>query len=51
MKKIINDPNKFVDEMVEGILLAAPEDLKTPGSVSSCLCVSIVYKYLLNRSG
>ncbi|MDE1536976.1 MULTISPECIES: dihydroxyacetone kinase subunit DhaK [Actinotignum] len=31
MKKIINDPNKFVDEMVEGILLAAPEDLKTPG--------------------
>ncbi|KGF05838.1 dihydroxyacetone kinase subunit DhaK [Arcanobacterium sp. S3PF19] len=31
MKKIINDPNNFVDEMVEGILLSAPNDLKTPG--------------------
>ena len=30
MKKIINDPEKFVDEMVAGILLAHPDQLKTP---------------------
>ncbi len=28
MKKIINDPNEFVDEMLEGILLAHSHDLK-----------------------
>jgi dihydroxyacetone kinase/dihydroxyacetone kinase-like protein len=31
MKKILNQPGNFVDEMVEGILLAHPEQLKTPG--------------------
>ena len=31
MKKIINEPGRFVDEMIEGILLAHPELLKTPG--------------------
>lgn len=31
MKKIINDPAKFVDEMIEGILLAHPDQVKTPG--------------------
>jgi dihydroxyacetone kinase len=28
MQKIINDPAKFVDEMLEGILLAHPSDLR-----------------------
>jgi dihydroxyacetone kinase-like protein len=32
MKKIINEPTAFVDEFVEGILLAHPDLLKTPGS-------------------
>lgn len=31
MKKILNKPADFVDEMVEGILLAHPGRLKTPG--------------------
>jgi len=31
MKKIINNPDQFVDEMVEGILLAHPDQVKTPG--------------------
>jgi len=31
MKKIINKPEDFVDEMIEGILLAHPDQLKTPG--------------------
>lgn len=31
MKKIINEPGKFVDEMVQGILLAHPGALKTVG--------------------
>ena len=31
MKKIINDPAAFVDEMIDGILLAHPELLKVPG--------------------
>lgn len=31
MKKIINDPQEFVDEFVEGILLAHPGLVKTPG--------------------
>jgi len=30
MKKIINEPNAFVDEFVEGILLAHPDLLKSP---------------------
>ena len=32
MKKILNKPDNFVDEMVEGILLAHPDQLKTPGA-------------------
>lgn len=31
MKKIINAPDHFVDEFIEGILLAYPTKLKTPG--------------------
>ena len=31
MKKIINEPGNFVDEMIEGILLAHPGALKTVG--------------------
>ncbi|RNE64172.1 dihydroxyacetone kinase subunit DhaK [Cryobacterium tepidiphilum] len=31
MKKIINDPDRFVDEFIEGILLAHPDKLKAPG--------------------
>lgn len=31
MRKIINDPEHFVDEFVEGILLANPDLVKTPG--------------------
>ncbi|WP_460790542.1 dihydroxyacetone kinase subunit DhaK [Microbacterium lacusdiani] len=31
MKKIINEPGRFVDEFVEGILLAHPDRVKTPG--------------------
>ncbi|MHA7286488.1 dihydroxyacetone kinase subunit DhaK [Arthrobacter sp. MDT3-44] len=32
MKKIINDPENFVDEMIEGITLAHPDLVRTPGS-------------------
>lgn len=31
MRKIINEPEAFVDEFVEGILLAHPELVRTPG--------------------
>jgi dihydroxyacetone kinase/dihydroxyacetone kinase-like protein len=31
MKKIINKPEQFVDEMIEGILLAHPDKVRTPG--------------------
>ena len=31
MKKIINKPEDFVDEMIDGILLAHPDLVKTPG--------------------
>ncbi len=31
MRKIINDPSAFVDEFVDGILLAHPDLLKVPG--------------------
>lgn len=31
MRKIINDPEHFVDEFVQGILLAHPDLVKTPG--------------------
>ncbi|GAA3587055.1 dihydroxyacetone kinase subunit DhaK [Nonomuraea rosea] len=32
MKKIINKPGDFVDEMIEGIVLAHPDLVKTPGA-------------------
>lgn len=32
MRKIINQPNNFVDEMIDGILLAHPDKLKAPGN-------------------
>lgn len=32
MKKILNDPFAFVDEMLEGILLAHPDKLKLVGA-------------------
>ena len=31
MRKIINDPQRFVDEMLEGILAAHPDQLRTAG--------------------
>ncbi|WP_156761320.1 dihydroxyacetone kinase subunit DhaK [Microbacterium karelineae] len=31
MKKIINEPDAFVDEFIEGILLAHPDMVRTPG--------------------
>ena len=31
MKKILNDPEKFVDEMIEGVLKAHPQYLSTVG--------------------
>lgn len=31
MRKIINDPQRFVDEVLEGILVAHPADLRTAG--------------------
>lgn len=37
MKKIINEPTKFVDEMIEGILLAHPSDLKCINDDLKCL--------------
>jgi dihydroxyacetone kinase-like protein len=37
MKKIINEPAAFVDEFVEGILLAHPDLVKTPGDDSRVL--------------
>ena len=32
MKKLINDPGAFVDEMLEGILLAHPDQLRAVGA-------------------
>jgi len=31
MKKIMNDPDNFVDEMIDGLLAAHPDKLKVPG--------------------
>ena len=31
MRKILNDPGRFVDEMLEGILAAHPDELRTAG--------------------
>lgn len=39
MKKIINDPNEFVDEMLEGILLAHSHDLKIAGNDKRALVI------------
>ena len=38
MKKILNQPGNFVDEMVEGILLAHPDQLKTPATTVASWC-------------
>jgi len=37
MKKIINDPKNFVNEMIEGILAAHPEQLKSVNNNLRCL--------------
>jgi dihydroxyacetone kinase-like protein len=37
MKKIINDPKNFVNEMIEGILTAHPEQLKCVNNDLKCL--------------
>ncbi|MBE3102607.1 MAG: dihydroxyacetone kinase subunit DhaK [Firmicutes bacterium] len=37
MKKIINDPKNFVNEMIEGILAAHPEQLKCVNNDIKCL--------------
>jgi dihydroxyacetone kinase-like protein len=37
MKKIINNPVDFVDEMLEGILLAHPDDLDCVGGEKRCI--------------
>jgi dihydroxyacetone kinase-like protein len=37
MRKIINDPKNFVDEMIEGILAAHPEQLKCVNDDLRCL--------------
>jgi len=37
MKKIINDPKNFVDEMIEGILAAHPEQLKCVNNDLRCI--------------
>lgn len=37
MKKIINDPANYVDEMIEGILLAYPDKLKSVGGDLKCM--------------
>lgn len=37
MRKIINDPNDFVDEMLEDILTAHPEQLKNKGNGLRCI--------------
>jgi dihydroxyacetone kinase-like protein len=34
MKKLMNEPGSFVDEMLEGILLAHPEQLKSSGATN-----------------
>ena len=37
MRKIINDPKNFVDEMVQGILAAHPEQLRCVNNDLRCL--------------
>src|SRR4030042_1595495 len=37
MKKIINDPNQFVSEMLEGILMAHPNMLSFTGGNEHCI--------------
>lgn len=37
MKKLINNPADYVDEMVEGILLAYPKELKSVGGDLKCM--------------
>jgi hypothetical protein len=37
MKKFINRPDKFVDEMLEGILAAHPDQLRTAANDLRCI--------------
>ena len=37
MKKFINDPKHFVDEMLEGILLAHPDQLSFAAGDRRCI--------------
>src|SRR5436305_14670582 len=37
MKKIMNDPVHFVDEMLQGILMAHPDQLTTVGGNLRCI--------------
>ena len=37
MKKLMNEPNAFVDEMLEGLLMAYPEQLKSVGGTNRAL--------------
>jgi phosphoenolpyruvate---glycerone phosphotransferase subunit DhaK len=37
MKKFLNNPKNFVDEMIEGILLAHPDQLKSVGDDLRCM--------------
>lgn len=37
MKKIINDPDRFVDDMMEGVLAAYPDQLKTTGELRNVI--------------
>jgi phosphoenolpyruvate---glycerone phosphotransferase subunit DhaK len=37
MKKLMNEPQAFVDEMLEGLLLAYPDRLKSTGGTNRAL--------------
>src|ERR1700730_8166676 len=37
MKKLMNEPSAFVDEMLEGLLMAYPEQLKSVGGTNRAL--------------
>ena len=37
MKKLMNEPQAFVDEMLEGLLLAYPDRLKSVGGTNRAL--------------
>jgi dihydroxyacetone kinase-like protein len=37
MKKLMNEPSAFVDQMLEGLLLAHPDQLKSVGGTNRAL--------------